>query len=974
MAESRVVDRTAGKDLREHRRGQWLLLTGFVVLATAIAGLAYWAWTQQAQSLTTQSERTLNAVANLKAAQLAAWTAERRSNAELIRTNRLLSAAVTDMLAGRDVAASALRVRSYLAELQRHFQYEDVVLFAPDGRAIMTVPATAHHAAGRVRALVAEAQRSRQVISSDLYRGPDGVPRIDMVAPVLAQRPADPPVACVALHIDPLRFLYPFIQQWPLPGTTGETLLVERQGDRVLYLNELRFRKGTALRMSISANRTSLPAAMAVHGRRGIVEGVDYRGVPVMAAIAPVPTTHWYVVAKIDRSEVLDPIRRRGWLTAGFTLLVVALGAAGALMLWRARERQAHADLVASEARYRTLVEHLPQRIFLKDAQLRWKSVNQNFADDLGIDPADVIGKTDYDLFPKELADKYQEDDRRIMETGVPEEIEERTILDERETWVNTVKTPVMDEDGAVAGVLGVFWDVTERKRAEEILRDSEARLRAVLDAAPFPVALVDVDDNAIDYWSSSALALFGHTAPTAEEWYRLAYPDPAYRQEVIDRWRPFLESARSSGETVNTGEYLVTCADGSVLVCELYATFVADRLVVTFDDVTERRRATEDLRANEERLRFLVDQTPTVNWTLDRELRFTLSRGAGLEALGLKPDEVLGMYVGDYLGGQGPQADLGVAMHRRALDGQTFAYEQPVGDLTFDILVGPLRDADGGIVGVIGVAYDATARKEADEARREAERRLAQANVELEQRVADRTAELDGANKELEAFAYSVSHDLRAPLRHISGSSNLLAERAGDQLDEKSRHYVDVISTSVRQMGVLIDDLLQFSRTGRAELVIGRVDMQATLEEALEPLRRETDGRHVEWSIGELPPVVADRALLRQVWANLVGNAVKYTRGRSPAKIEIGAAGVNGEVVFFVRDNGVGFDMQYAHKLFGVFQRLHTDAEFEGTGIGLANVKRIVTRLGGAVWAEGEPDQGATFYFSLPNRQEATS
>jgi light-regulated signal transduction histidine kinase (bacteriophytochrome) len=176
--------------------------------------------------------------------------------------------------------------------------------------------------------------------------------------------------------------------------------------------------------------------------------------------------------------------------------------------------------------------------------------------------------------------------------------------------------------------------------------------------------------------------------------------------------------------------------------------------------------------------------------------------------------------------------------------------------------------------------------------------------------------------------------------------------------------------------MGVLIDDLLQFSRTGRTELKIEPVDMNATLAEALEPLRREADDRDIEWSIGPLPDVVADRALLRQVWANLLGNAVKYTRGRAPAHIEVVArdGDAANEDVFWVRDNGVGFDMQYAHKLFGVFQRLHSSAEFEGTGIGLANVQRIINRLGGRVWAEGEVDHGATFYFSLPRRKETPS
>jgi signal transduction histidine kinase len=239
--------------------------------------------------------------------------------------------------------------------------------------------------------------------------------------------------------------------------------------------------------------------------------------------------------------------------------------------------------------------------------------------------------------------------------------------------------------------------------------------------------------------------------------------------------------------------------------------------------------------------------------------------------------------------------------------------------------------------------------------------------NQDLEQRVVDRTARLEAVNKELEAFSYSVSHDLRAPLRHIDGFAGLLAKQAGNSLDEKSRRYVTVISESARKMGRLIDDLLTFSRMNRGELTPIDIDLNPLVSEVI----RESGERRPEisWEVAELPRVQADATMLRQVWVNLIENAVKYTSRVERPRIEIGAKvdAEHGEAIFHVRDNGAGFDMKYADKLFGVFQRLHTEAEFEGTGIGLANVRRIVSRHGGRTWATGEVGVGASFYFSLP-------
>jgi signal transduction histidine kinase len=243
----------------------------------------------------------------------------------------------------------------------------------------------------------------------------------------------------------------------------------------------------------------------------------------------------------------------------------------------------------------------------------------------------------------------------------------------------------------------------------------------------------------------------------------------------------------------------------------------------------------------------------------------------------------------------------------------------------------------------------------------------------QLNQELGKRATELEASNNELESFAYSVSHDLRAPLRHMVGYSELLQKQASSSLDEKSQRFIRIILDSAKRMGNLIDDLLAFSRIGRAETKKTDVDLEQLVKEVIAEIGQETKGRDIVWKIDTLPVCYGDRSMLRLVVVNLVSNAVKFTRVRRPAEIEIGCVERNkAEVEVFVKDNGAGFDMQYANKLFGVFQRLHLPEQFEGTGIGLATVQRIIHRHGGEVRGEGAVDQGATFFFSLPKAQAA--
>jgi light-regulated signal transduction histidine kinase (bacteriophytochrome) len=276
-----------------------------------------------------------------------------------------------------------------------------------------------------------------------------------------------------------------------------------------------------------------------------------------------------------------------------------------------------------------------------------------------------------------------------------------------------------------------------------------------------------------------------------------------------------------------------------------------------------------------------------------------------------------------------------------------------------------PLRNKNGLVSGGVAAFRDITQRK-ADELE------IRKLNEDLEEKIAKRTAQLQAANRDLESFSYSVSHDLRAPLRHIVGFSNLLVKRFGPGMAVEGREYLQLIEDAVHRMEHLVDALLNLAKIGQQSLQLHHTALNPIVDEMISVLESETEGRDVVWRVAQLPPLDCDPVLMGQVFQNLLGNALKYSRGRSPAVIEVDSIQQPGKLpVIFVRDNGAGFDMQYAQRLFGVFQRMHTESEFQGTGVGLATVQRIIQKHGGAIWAEAEVGRGATFYFTIEGKDQ---
>jgi PAS domain S-box-containing protein len=525
--------------------------------------------------------------------------------------------------------------------------------------------------------------------------------------------------------------------------------------------------------------------------------------------------------------------------------------------------------------------------------------------------------------------------------------------------------------------------EIAERKQAEDALRKSEAQLQTIVENVNEAVVVSDLNGQLL-HFNHAALEMLGYASldegrrqmTDLVDTFELSGMDGTVWP--VDQWplarilrgeklRDVEARMRRIGEdwdrVFSFGGNLAQNADGQPLMA-----------VVTFSDITERRRA----ESAAGRLAAIVESSFDAIIGKDLNTLVTSWNAAAERMFGYSADEIVGRSITLIIPPDHPNDETQIlARIKRGECVEHFETERLRKDgqlIAVSVTVSPIKDAHGQVIGASTVVRDITERKRAAE-------EIRQLNTELEQRVVERTAQLQSANNELEAFSYSVSHDLRSPLRTIDGFSKAVLEEYGPQLPPEAQRDLQSVREGAQQMGALIDDLLTFSRLSRQPLSRRTLDTAQLVEQCLQELHSQMQGRQIELRIGELPPCWGDPSLLKQVWVNLLSNALKYSSKRETAIIEVGAVAVpvsatsvdappaappNDEIAFFVRDNGVGFDMRYAHKLFGVFERLHRAEDYEGTGVGLATVQRILHRHGGRVWAEAAEDRGATFYFTL--------
>lgn len=623
------------------------------------------------------------------------------------------------------------------------------------------------------------------------------------------------------------------------------------------------------------------------------------------------------------------------------------------------KDRKAFEEITLEKMKLKSLINALPEFIFLKDVEGRFLLCNPQIERLYNRPEKEILGKTDHELTSKEIADGFRENDLKALNSPNPvKNLEWVTFPNGESQLLETIKLAIKDQNGANTGVLGIARDITEIHNFQEDLKAREEIFSAIVSQAADAIGLISVNDARFIEFNTRAHEMLGYTH---DEFANLTVADIDAiedKERIIQSFKQIVSAGKYSFETKHKKK------SGEILQIRVSASHVRirgiDYIAAIWSDITESLKAQEALNQTQARLSSFMKFVPAKILIKDNDLRIIYANEKMAayfpvdQWIGRKPHEAFPKEVADEM----------VKKDRQALRDGYINYEEIWTDINnntriyntqkFRININNSEPLLGAIV------TDITEKKQT-------EAKIKELNLSLEHRVAERTSQLQSANQELKAFAYTVSHDLRAPLRAIDSFTHILMEDYKDILDQKGLETCEIIKKNCHDMGKLIDDLLSFSRIGRSTISIQEIDMENLVQHIIKEQVVTLKTTIPTFIIEELPPIPADKALIKQVWVNLISNAIKFSSKQEKPLIKISSGEDKDYIYYSIKDNGIGFNMKYADKLFGVFQRLHSYREFEGTGVGLAIVKRIIKRHNGDITATSQVGLGTEFVFHIP-------
>jgi PAS domain S-box-containing protein len=901
--QARAVPSTAANWLRA-RQG---LLTILLPLALALVAGGYLLLSRVRADARAAAHEQLSAIADLKLHEISSWREERLADARFFSSARFVAAdlrRLTDEPASGEARSA---VRHWLGLLKGGDRYAEVIVTDVAGNRLEALPDSAAEPDANLRSGMEAVLRTREVAMTDLHRDDSsGRIELEVVFPVFenADRQGGELLAVVLLKVDAGHFLFPLLRSWPTPSRTAETLLVRREGDEVRYLNAPRHRPDAPLTLLRPMNAPDLPAAKVLRGDRQVFDGEDYRGVPVVAVGRLLPGTPWAMEVKIDRAEVYAPLRQRAFMLLLILALALLAGALLVGLLWRRQNTRFLQRELALEKERVALAERVAH--LMRNAN----DIILLVSPDGRILEANHRAIETYGFELPELRQKRVRD-LRTPEAAAQYDLDLARVNSQGDTRFETVHQR-RDGSAFVVEVSSRKVEVGGGHYILSIIRDitqRKAHEREIERLNRLYLALSQVNEAVVRADSRDRLLREVCRALVESGGFEMA-------------WIGWVDEASSAVVPV------ASFGDGMGYL---------DGLRVFADDRPEGQGPTG---------RAIREGRPCVCNDIEREPSLLLWREAiarsGWRAVAAFPIRQEARIRGALVvysrqeGFFGPQ--------ERGL------VEEAANDVSFG-LDALLKDQH---------------RREAEEAVRTARDELSRANAELERRVQERTAQLRESIAELEAFSYSLSHDLRSPLRAINSFSTMVLEEHGDKLGGEGRGMLEKVVSAARRMDQLMTDVLTLSQVSRIQIQLEPVDVERLLGEILRErpeLQAPRAGVRIE---RPLAPVLGHEPSLTQVLTNLLGNAVKFVAPGVHPSVRVWTAVEGERVRLWVADNGIGIPAEAREKIFGMFQRLHSQKTYEGTGIGLAIVKKAVERMGGRLGVESEPGRGSRFWVEL--------